>query len=259
MSIESNAEQRRKAYLRAMGIELFQVRNDLFQLAPQVRDVEVRDVTQEPDVAVPIPDPVDVVVSPVPVSPVADYGWERLRATVADCRACTLAESRTQTVFGVGSQNADWMLVGEAPGADEDRQGEPFAGKAGQLLTSMLHAAGLARQDVYITNIIKCSPPDNRDPRPDEVSHCITYLERQIELVQPRVIIAVGRIAAHSLLQVETQVGRLRGTTHHFGAANIPLLVTYHPAYLLRSPSEKRKSWQDMCRAQRLTSNSTLV
>ena len=176
--------------------------------------------------------------------------WQTLEAQVSACTRCALHESRTQTVFGTGNQNADWMIIGEAPGADEDRQGEPFVGRAGQLLDEMLFAAGYPRNDVYIANILKCRPPGNRDPSADEVACCQSYLQQQIALIQPKLILAVGRIAAHKLLHTTTQVGRLRGTVHYFGEQEIPLIVTYHPAYLLRSPLEKRKVWEDLRFAQ---------
>lgn len=181
-----------------------------------------------------------------------DATWSTLEAEVSGCVRCRLHESRTQTVFGVGNRHADWMIIGEAPGVEEDRQGEPFVGRAGLLLNEMLRAVGLARSDVYIGNILKCRPPENRDPRPDEVEACRGYLARQIELIQPRLILAVGRVAAQNLLQDDSPVGRLRGRVHRFGASGIPLVVTYHPAYLLRSPGQKRKSWADLCLARRV-------
>jgi DNA polymerase len=149
-------------------------------------------------------------------------------------------------VFGVGNRQADWLLIGEAPGRDEDQQGEPFVGRAGQLLNAMLQAIGLQREQVYIANILKCRPPDNRDPRPQEVVCCEPYLMRQIELIQPRLILALGRIAAQNLLNSETPIGKLRGRVHQFRDTGIALIATYHPAYLLRSPLEKRKAWQDL-------------
>ena len=142
------------------------------------------------------------------------------------------------------------MIVGEAPGADEDRQGEPFVGKAGQLLNEMLRAVGLSRERVYIANILKCRPPSNRDPRSDEVASCMDFLQRQVAMVQPRLILAVGRIAAQNLLDEDQPVGRLRGRIHSFGEQGVPVVVTYHPAYLLRSPGQKRKAWEDLCLAR---------
>ena len=176
--------------------------------------------------------------------------WQTLEAQVSACTRCALHESRTHTVFGVGDRNADWMIIGEAPGADEDKQGEPFVGRAGQLLNEMLFAAGYRRSEVYIANILKCRPPANRDPSADEVECCQPYLQQQIALIQPKLILAVGRIAAHNMLHTTTQVGRLRGTVHHYGEQEIPLIVTYHPAYLLRTPLEKRKVWEDLRFAQ---------
>jgi DNA polymerase len=177
---------------------------------------------------------------------VAALDWEGLTAKVAGCHACALHETRTQSVFGVGSREADLMVIGEAPGADEDRQGEPFVGRAGQLLNAMLEAIGLKREQVFIANILKCRPPNNRDPRPEEALQCEPFLLRQIELVKPKVILAVGRISAQNLLHSSEAVGKLRNRQHHFGEQSIPLIVTYHPAYLLRSPDQKGKAWQDL-------------
>ena len=176
--------------------------------------------------------------------------WPMLAAQVSACTRCELHKTRSQTVFGTGNRQADWMVIGEAPGADEDRQGEPFVGRAGQLLNEMLFAAGYQRADVYIANVIKCRPPNNRDPSTEQVASCRGYLERQIELVSPKLILAVGRIAAHNLLNTETPLGRLRGKVHRYGELGIPAVVTYHPAYLLRSPLEKRKVWEDLLFAQ---------
>jgi len=194
------------------------------------------------------PTDADVEVSATSVSD--QEAWTFLQAEVSACVQCQLHTSRTQTVFGVGHPAADWMIIGEAPGADEDRQGEPFVGRAGQLLNEMLRAVGLDRGQVYIANILKCRPPGNRDPQPEEVSACAGYLNRQVELIQPRLILAVGRIAAQNLLQQDLPVGRLRGSVHRFGRLDIPVVVTYHPAYLLRSPSQKRKAWADLSLAR---------
>ena len=183
-------------------------------------------------------------------NPVATLDWAAMQLRVENCTRCPLHETRTRTVFGTGNRNADWLIIGEAPGRDEDREGEPFVGRAGRLLTEMLFAAGYQRKDVYITNILKCRPPNNRDPSAEEVGCCHAYLKRQVELVQPALILAVGRIAAHNLLHSDLQVGRLRGRVHSYGERQIPLIVTYHPAYLLRSPLEKRKVWDDLQLAQ---------
>ena len=176
----------------------------------------------------------------------ATLDWPALAACVADCRRCELHQSRTQTVFGVGDRAARWLVIGEAPGAEEDQRGEPFVGRAGSLLNAMLAAIGLPREAVFITNILKCRPPQNRDPRPEEALACSAYLERQIALLEPTIILAVGRIAAQNLLKVDTPIGRMRGQLHHYGDRSIPVVVTYHPAYLLRSPGEKRKAWDDL-------------
>lgn len=182
--------------------------------------------------------------------------WSELAAKVGSCTRCPLHRSRTQTVFGVGRRDARLFVIGEAPGADEDRQGEPFVGRAGQLLNAMLRAIGLPRSDVYIANILKCRPPDNRDPQPDESASCTPYLTQQIALVQPRVLLAVGRISAQWLLQTDSPIGRLRGRVLSFGERNTPLVVTYHPAYLLRSPLAKATAWTDLCLVKDLLSQS---
>jgi len=182
--------------------------------------------------------------------------WPELQQQVAECTACAeLVENRTQTVFGVGNRNADWLIIGEAPGADEDRQGEPFVGRAGQLLNAMLAGIGLKREQVYIANILKCRPPNNRDPKPEEAAACSAFLQRQIALIQPKVVLAVGRIAAQNLLHSEAPIGKLRGSVHRL-ENGLPLVVTYHPAYLLRSPLEKRKTWSDLCLARRVLRES---
>lgn len=172
-------------------------------------------------------------------------GWEPLAAAVHGCQRCELCNSRTQAVFGVGDRQARLMIVGEAPGAEEDRQGEPFVGRAGRLLNAMLRAVGLDREQVFIANILKCRPPRNRDPQPAEVEQCMPYLRRQIELISPALILCVGRIAAQNLLATDTPIGRLRGSLHRL-ETGVPVIVTYHPAYLLRSPGEKRKAWEDL-------------
>ena len=176
----------------------------------------------------------------------AAYDWPQLRERVAACTRCGLSATRTQTVFGVGNLQAEWLVVGEAPGAEEDRQGEPFVGRAGQLLNAMLRAIGLKREQVYIANVLKCRPPQNRDPVPAETMECLPFLDRQIALLKPRIMLVVGRIAAQNLLRTDAKLGALRQRVHRFGAAGVPLVVTYHPAYLLRSPAEKRKAWEDL-------------
>lgn len=177
---------------------------------------------------------------------VAELDWPGLVERVRTCTNCELHGTRIQTVFGVGSENADLLIIGEAPGAEEDRKGEPFVGRAGMLLDAMLGAIALSRDEVYIANILKCRPPNNRDPQRDESTACTPYLERQIQLLRPKVILALGRIAAQWLLQSDAPIGRLRGQKLGFGNPETPLVASYHPAYLLRSPAAKAKSWEDL-------------
>jgi uracil-DNA glycosylase len=182
-------------------------------------------------------------------SSVQALDWDALSERVAACESCRLCEKRTNTVFGVGDRNADWMLIGEAPGENEDRQGEPFVGQAGKLLDNMLHSLALARDtNVYIANVIKCRPPGNRNPEPDEVARCEPYLQRQVALVKPKLIIALGRFAAQSLLKTDASISSLRGRVHEY--EGVPVIVTYHPAYLLRSLPDKAKAWTDLCLAR---------
>lgn len=243
-------ETMRLQYLQAMGIDVWAPRQEQ---APIQHDAEPVIVEQE-NTETPVVgqentetgiidlESVEAVESPV-VTEVAD-NWDSFQAQVAECRRCRLCETRTQTVFGSGNRQADWMLIGEAPGQSEDQQGLPFVGKAGQLLTEMIRALGLNREQVYIANVLKCRPPNNRDPKAEEVEACSEYLQRQIALVQPKIILAVGRIAAQNLLHTQAPLGKLRTTVHKLD--NIPLIVIYHPAYLLRSPLEKRKAWEDL-------------
>lgn len=181
--------------------------------------------------------------------------WDELEQCVRDCTRCTLHETRTQTVFGVGSRQAKWMFIGEAPGEQEDLRGAPFVGRAGQLLDEMIKALGLSREEVYIANVLKCRPPKNRDPSQEEAAACESHLLSQVALVKPSIIIAVGRIAAQNLLKTATPIGKLRGVVHDYHST--PLVVTYHPAYLLRSQTEKRRAWEDLKLARRTLSQST--
>jgi uracil-DNA glycosylase family 4 len=175
--------------------------------------------------------------------------WDELAQAVAQCRACGLCNGRRNTVFGTGDRQADWLIVGEAPGENEDLQGEPFVGQAGMLLDNMLKALGLnRRQKVYIANVLKCRPPGNRNPEPNEVAQCEPFLRRQVELLQPRIILAMGRFAVQALLQSSEPIGKLRGQVHRYNG--VPVVVTYHPAYLLRNLPEKAKAWADLCLAQ---------
>ena len=177
--------------------------------------------------------------------------WVGLQSEVLACTRCALHRGRTQAVFASGDRAAGWMVVGEAPGADEDRQGEPFVGRAGQLLNAMLAAIGLPRPGVFVANMIKCRPPQNRDPKPEELAACRPYLERQLRLLQPALILVVGRIAAQNLLATDAPLAKLRGQVHRVGGLNTPAIVTYHPAYLLRTPADKRKAWEDLKLARR--------
>lgn len=203
--------------------------------------------------ATPAVKPVEVPLGPRPVG-VETMDWPALREAVAGCQACSLCQSRTQPVFGVGHEQAQWMIVGEAPGEQEDKQGEPFVGRAGQLLDRMLAALALTRaeadaaQQVFIANVLKCRPPANRNPQPQEVAQCEPFLTRQIELVKPKVILAMGRFAVQSLLKSAEPIGKLRGKVHE--VAGVPVIVTYHPAYLLRSPADKALAWDDLCLAR---------
>ena len=225
--MNASAQARRAHYLAALGIDRYVPRH------------------------APAPPPETGAGAPAAGLPGGE--WEALRAEVAACRKCGLCETRTQTVFGVGDPRARWLIVGEAPGAEEDRRGEPFVGRAGQLLNSMLRAVDLSRETVFIANVLKCRPPGNRDPKPDEAASCLPYLERQIALIDPQVMLAVGRISAQTLLGTDAPVSRLRGRVHRFGERGIPLVVTYHPAYLLRAPAEKRKAWDDLKLARDLS------
>ncbi len=180
----------------------------------------------------------------------AALDWDGLATAVADCKACTLCQARKQAVLGVGDTQANWLFVGEGPGAEEDERGEPFVGQAGKLLDAMLAAIDLRRgENVYIANAVKCRPPNNRTPEPEETAACWPYLERQIELLQPKLIVALGRPAAQSLLQREVKIGSARGQL--FDYKGIPLIVTYHPAYLLRNLQDKAKAWEDLCFARK--------
>ena len=221
------------AYLDAMGIDRWVAR-------ASTQSVQSETVQASQEAAIP------------PATKIADLDWDALRQQVLRCTECPLHETRTQAVFGVGNPHAELLIIGEAPGADEDRQGEPFVGRAGQLLNEMLRAIGLRRESVFIANILKCRPPNNRDPKPEEVAACVGYLYRQIALIQPKLILALGRIAAQQLLHTDTPLGRLRQQVHLLPQMQTPFIVTYHPAYLLRSPLDKRKAWQDLLFVQKI-------
>ncbi len=196
-------------------------------------------------------------VDPDTDDPVMQMDWDALKHAIRTCTACDLHKTRTQGVVGVGDENADWLIIGEAPGADEDEQGEPFVGQAGKLLDAMLAAIDLKRdENVYIANVLKSRPPGNRNPAPEEVAACMPYLLRQIALIQPKIILAMGRFAAQSLLQTDDAIAKLRGQVHRY--QGIPLIVTYHPAYLLRNLTDKAKAWEDLCLARQTMKNLTV-
>jgi DNA polymerase len=256
--------ERRRAMLEAMGIRLWAraavaVPAPVTPAAPAAQDRDGASApapAAQPPARRPVPVAAAQLPAPAPTGRVAGVeamDWPQLREAVASCTACRLHTGRRQTVFGVGHEQAHWMIVGEAPGEQEDRQGEPFVGKAGQLLDQMLHAIGLTRQaaqperQVFIANTLKCRPPGNRNPQPDELACCEPFLVRQVALVRPRIILAMGRFAVQSLLRSDEPIGRLRGRVHRY--EGVPLVVTYHPAYLLRNPIDKAKSWEDLCLA----------
>lgn len=230
----SHLSPRQRQYLHLMGIETWQVR----ETAPGPSTPQRAGL-----------------------GPKAQDGREMeldsLRQVVAKCTACALHQSRTQTVFGVGDPHADWMIIGEAPGAEEDRQGEPFVGRAGMLLNAMLGAVGFRREDVYIANILKCRPPGNRDPKSEEVHSCLPFLYRQIDLIGPKIILCVGRVAAQQLLHTDAPLARLRGKVHRLDDRPVPVVVTYHPAYLLRTLCDKHKAWQDLKFARKVAGSLT--
>lgn len=221
-----------RQYLKEMGIDVWLDKNSPVAINESVVEEHIAEKS---------------IATEVKVTPsLFPEALNNLAKQVAACQQCVLHESRTQTVFGVGNPNADWLVIGEAPGADEDHQGEPFVGRAGKLLNSMLLAMGLPREQVFIANILKCRPPNNRDPQAEEVLACETYLRQQIDLIKPKIILAVGRIAAQNLLKLETPIGKMRGNRYQYPDSELPVIVTYHPAYLLRSPREKRKVWEDL-------------
>jgi uracil-DNA glycosylase len=255
--------------LGAMGVRLFEVARDDIAVASVRAEPVLRQAQDDPSFDTSgrseQPPQGERISAPVPalrqaqgerstaLQEIATLDWPALRAAVSGCRACALCESRTQTVFGVGHERARLMIIGEAPGENEDRQGEPFVGQAGKLLDNMLRAIGLARdattpeQSVFICNTLKCRPPRNRNPDPAETARCAPYLDRQIELVQPKLLLAMGRFAAQALLGTDEAIGKLRGRVHE--RRGMPVIVTYHPAYLLRTLADKSRAWEDLCLA----------
>ncbi|HEY8522037.1 MAG TPA: uracil-DNA glycosylase [Gammaproteobacteria bacterium] len=234
----------RERYLHELGIPVFVLRSR--QRADDARGLGAPEAEPPADLVRPQPASSSAETREI----VVPTEWPALAEAVKSCTRCALHRGRKQAVFGVGPTNAELMVVGEAPGADEDRQGEPFVGAAGRLLNAMLRAIGFPRSSVYIANILKCRPPNNRDPRPEEAVACTPFLERQIELVSPKALLAVGRISAQWLLQTDAPIGRLRGRVFRY--REIPLVVTYHPAYLLRTPLAKATAWQDLCMVRQL-------
>jgi uracil-DNA glycosylase family 4 len=263
--------ERQHRMLRAMGLRMWSPPTRATAAAPELAQatasvasaataaVHAEPATRPPAVArpaAPANQVAPVSVQARPDAAIAAMDWPTLRDAVAGCRACALCDSRRQTVFGTGHPQARWLVVGEAPGEQEDETGEPFVGAAGQLLDRMLAALQLTRatdgpqppeQRVYIANTLKCRPPRNRNPLPEESAQCEPYLVRQIELLQPRIILALGRFAVQSLLRSDEPIGRLRGQVHRY--QGVPLVVTYHPAYLLRTLTDKAKAWEDLCLA----------
>jgi DNA polymerase len=240
------SSSRRELFLEEMG------------LTPLWRLRDSGDETVVDNPATPDPEPLVLEADdagfdqalPDRASRIARMNWIELKGAVKGCEACNLAKTRTQTVFGVGDEMADWLFIGEAPGAEEDARGEPFVGQAGRLLDNMLAAIGLQRgANVYIANVLKCRPPNNRNPEPFEVAQCSAHLLRQVDLIQPKLIVALGRFAAQSLLDTDASIASLRGRVHRFH--QVPTIVTYHPAYLLRSLPDKAKAWADLCLARK--------
>jgi uracil-DNA glycosylase len=266
-------DARQHALLQAMGLKVWQATPEVpaASAAPAAAAASLSHKPGElasppPPLAAPVvTTPAISTARPVPVTTqapsdvarrthIATLGWAELKAAVAGCRSCGLADSRTQTVFGTGHAQAQWLLVGEAPGEQEDIRGEPFVGAAGQLLDQMLRAIGLSRADegppeqrVFIVNTLKCRPPRNRNPSDEELAQCAPHLQRQVELLRPRIVLAMGRFAVQALLQTHEPIGRLRGRVHR--AFGLPTVVTYHPAYLLRNLADKQRAWEDLCLA----------
>jgi uracil-DNA glycosylase len=259
MSVQLDARQR--AMLEEMGVRVFSPQADpaatveaasaLAALRPSAADSPPAVVARAPLAPVAPERTASLTGSRERDPAIAQMDWEPLRQAVAACEACKLCSGRTHTVFGVGDLQAELMVVGEAPGENEDLQGEPFVGQAGKLLDNMLRALGVSRrQGVYIANVLKCRPPGNRNPEPDEIAQCEPFLRRQVELLRPKIILAMGRFAVQTLLQSNEPIGRLRGRVHRY--QDVPLVVTYHPAYLLRNLPDKAKAWADLCLAQSL-------
>lgn len=267
-------DNHQKKYLEAMGLSYWEARPGFFpetisQTLENAASIEAESAVKETLVENETPaekiETANLSAAPArsvlladaetSVRPSMEKQWEMLAKKVSHCQQCELHKTRSNTVFGVGNHAANCLVIGEAPGADEDRQGEPFVGRAGKLLDEMLFALGFKREQIFIANILKCRPPNNRDPRSEEVMSCNPFLQQQIKLIMPKVILSVGRISTQNLLNTKETIGRLRGKMHYFGEQKIPLIATYHPAYLLRSPLAKRKSWQDLLQVLKLLHN----
>jgi uracil-DNA glycosylase len=251
-------DARQRAMLAEMGVRVWAPKPAPIQVATVVLQQPTHTPMPAPSALAPLTHALAPAPAPIPparlkhASEISTMDWPALREAVAGCQACGLCQGRTQTVFGTGDEAADWMIVGEAPGENEDLQGEPFVGAAGQLLDNMLKAVGRSRtgtgaEGAFIANVLKCRPPANRNPQPEEVARCEPFLARQVALLKPKVIVAMGRFAVQALLKSNDPIGRLRGHVHHY--EGVPVIVTYHPAYLLRTPTDKGKAWADLCLA----------
>jgi len=248
----------RDQYLQAMGITRW-VKRELDPVSVDDIDVVEKTVAVE-SIALEIEQPNEVeltVVQNEESHALDELDWPSLEKQVVNCVACDLHATRKNTVFGEGDQKADWLIVGDAPGTEEDIQGQPFLGQGGQLLTAMIEAMGLKRENVFITNSLKCRPPESRDPLESEIIACHVFLKQQINLLKPKVILAVGRVAAHNLLAINEPMKAMRGHTVTYKDTGIPVIVTYHPAYLLRAPSNKGKAWQDLQLAMKIVAEAT--
>jgi len=241
-------EQMRRQYLEAMGVDVWLSRS------PIQAEVTPLDLTGAVTAPVSVGSTVQSTAQPRTSNPEEVALWQDLSREVRSCQACVLSEQRTQAVFGSGDRDADWLIVGEAPGQEEDKQGEPFVDTSGLLLNDMLFALGLKREQVFVTNVVKCRPAQKRDLRTDEIASCANYLRRQVDLVKPKIILLLGRVAAQSILSSTANIGDMRGSTHYFPDTKIPMVIAYHPAYLIRKPLDKRKMWQDLQYAYRVYS-----
>ena len=237
-----NRRERQRGLLRKMGVDVWTLRGGGVEVAGE------QPVQAEAGEPTPPEAPVDDAAQ----SDESPESLDRVEQAVSVCRKCELHQTRTNTVFGCGNPEANWLFIGEAPGHNEDLQGQPFVGRAGKLLDMMLAALGMKREQVFIANVLKCRPPDNRDPLPGEIEQCEPYLHQQLALIKPKVIVALGRVSAQSLLKTTAPLGKLRNQTHHYGPRNIPLIATYHPAYLLRSPGQKAAAWEDLWQAREI-------